>query len=124
MILILCAAFHLPLAALAQDTRGLNPPQPSSSVSIQQADKAQRALIEALGTKAEERTRYLLFATGFSFFIGAFCGYWAQNNYRNPVVWFFAGFVFSVVALAVILWLTYKNRRHKHYRRVMAYWHF
>ncbi|MFA7236379.1 MAG: hypothetical protein WC058_05905 [Phycisphaeraceae bacterium] len=37
---------------------------------------------------------------------GAFCALWAQNTNRNPWLWFFVGFFFSLVAVFVLL---YKN---------------
>lgn len=40
------------------------------------------------------------------FLFGAFCALWAQNTGRNAWLWFFLGFLFSVIAVLVLL---YKN---------------
>ena len=54
---------------------------------------------------------------------GAVCAYWARSVYRNPVLWFFAGFFFNIFAFAIIL-STYRRHRHKRrYRRVVSYWY-
>lgn len=42
------------------------------------------------------------------FFIGVFCGVWAQNSGRNPWLWLILGIIFNVVALIV---LCIKNSR-------------
>lgn len=37
------------------------------------------------------------------FVIGAVCALWAQNSKRNPWIWFFAGLIFNVITLLVML---------------------
>lgn len=124
MIVFLWAIVFLPLTGTLRAAVEPEPHAEARALSALQTEKAQNALIEALGNRAEYRTRVILVCCGVFFFVGAFCGYWAQNHYRNPVVWFFAGFVFSVAALAAIAWIHYRGRRRRSYRRVMAYWHF
>ena len=51
------------------------------------------------------------------FISGVICAFWAQNTGRNPWVWFFLGFVFSVFALLVLL---YKNSQDLDHRRRQA----
>lgn len=34
---------------------------------------------------------------------GAFCALWAQNTNRNPWLWFFMGFLFSIFTVLVLL---------------------
>jgi len=41
------------------------------------------------------------------FLYAGFCALWAQNTNRNPWLWFFAGFLFSVIAVVTLL---IKNR--------------
>jgi hypothetical protein len=43
---------------------------------------------------------------GAGILAGAICALWAQNTARNAWLWFFAAFVFSLIALLVML---YKN---------------
>src|SRR6185295_2590432 len=43
---------------------------------------------------------------GLSLLFGAFCALWAQNTWRNALLWFVLGAVFSVVTVLVLL---YKN---------------
>lgn len=45
---------------------------------------------------------------------GVICALWAQNTARNPWLWFFAAFVFSFIALMVML---YKNSNDLHRHR-------
>jgi ABC-type Mn2+/Zn2+ transport system permease subunit len=42
---------------------------------------------------------------------GAFCAKWAQNTGRNAWLWFLLGAAFSVVTLAVLLYLNAEGRR-------------
>jgi hypothetical protein len=44
------------------------------------------------------------------FLFGAFCALWAQNTGRNAWLWFFVGFLFSCIAVLVLL---YKNSEDK-----------
>jgi hypothetical protein len=44
----------------------------------------------------------------------AICALWAQNSGRNPWLWFFAGLIFSGIALLVLL---YKNANDLRERR-------
>ena len=37
------------------------------------------------------------------FLFGAFCALWAQNTGRNPWLWFFLGFLFSVITIFFLL---------------------
>jgi len=34
---------------------------------------------------------------------GAFCALWAQNTGRNPWLWFFAGAIFNVITVLILL---------------------
>jgi hypothetical protein len=40
---------------------------------------------------------------GVLFLFGAFCALWAQNTGRNPWLWFFLGFAFSVITVFFLL---------------------
>ncbi len=39
-----------------------------------------------------------------TFLFGAFCALWAQNTNRNPWLWFFAGAVFSIITICLLLY--------------------
>ena len=54
---------------------------------------------------------------------GALCAYWARSDFRNPVVWFLAGFFFNVLAVVIILNLHRRHHGKRRYRRVISYWY-
>ncbi|MEI8234820.1 MAG: hypothetical protein WCH57_09060 [Verrucomicrobiota bacterium] len=124
VMLILVVAFQMPMGGIAQEMPAPELPKRGEAVAPLQSEKVQEALIEARGTRAEARTRYLLMGSALMFLFGAFGALWAQNGHRNPVVWFFAGFFFTILTVVAILWLNPKYRKRKRYRRAMAYWNF
>jgi len=71
---------------------------------------AQKADMELRSAENQAANRNILTAAALMFLFGSFCAIWAQNTSRNSVLWFLAGFVFTVVPVLVILWL---NPRHK-----------
>lgn len=71
--------------------------------SATQAEMSQRIdkLSERVNALESKTNRESLGAVALLF--GAFCALWAQNTRRNPWVWFFAGAIFNVFAVFVVL---------------------
>ena len=122
--LVTLVAFHLPVGGIAQETQGAGLFRPEPTVSLVQGDRVQQALIEARGSRAVAQTRALLLVSCLMFLFGGFAALWAQKNHRDPPLWFFAGFIFNVATVGVILWLNARNRRRRRYRQGVAYWTF
>jgi len=122
--LITLVAFHLPVGVMAQETQDTGLFRHEQTVSLVQGDRVQQALIEARGSRAVAQTRALLLVSCLMFLFGGFAALWAQKNHRDPPLWFFAGFLFNVATVGVILWLNVRNRRRRRYRQGVAYWTF
>ena len=122
MLLSLLLAVQMPAKAL--ETSHVEWGRREQAVSVRQSEKEQQALIEARGAKSLLYTRFLLMASGLMFLFGGFCAHWAQNHHREPLVWFFIGFLFNVFALGALLLLAVRDRRRRRYRHGMAYWMF
>lgn len=102
----------------AQDLPGLDTLKDKKPVSQAQVEKAQWTQILRRAADVENRTRKIVNAILLMFLFGAFCVIWAQNTGRNVYLWFLAGFVFTVFAVLIILWLNPRERRRKkHYPR-------
>lgn len=71
-----------------------------------QSDTSRLDDLEQRLTRVEHRTRGDQAAGVAIFVCGAFCALWAQQTGRNAWLWFFLGFLFSVITLLVLL---YKN---------------
>jgi hypothetical protein len=57
-------------------------------------------------TRLEQRVNRLDSVVGAGIISGVICALWAQNTGRSAWAWFFAGLIFSVISLLVLL---YKN---------------
>ncbi len=52
---------------------------------------------------------HYIFIIIFELVVGMFTAIKAKEKNRNPFIWFFLGFIFSVIALLVIFLLPYKE---------------
>lgn len=92
-------------------------------VSSVQNDQEELNVVMARYDRWNRRNRDCVLIVAALMLCGALCAYWACSVYRNPVLWFFAGFFLNVVAFGIIL-SSYRRHRHKRrYRRVISYWY-
>ncbi len=54
-------------------------------------------------SRLESRVRTASTAGAVAFLFGAFCALWAQNSGRSGWLWFFLGFLFSVITVLFLL---------------------
>ena len=94
----------------------------TEKASMFQTDKAQLALVKAAGDRAAFRERTALLLLPLLCILGILCATWAQNDHRNIVLWFFAGFVFNIAALVAVFIIHRRNRRRRRLRRVISFW--
>ena len=88
-----------------------------------QTDEQELNVVMARYDTWNRRNRDLVVILAALVLCGSICAYWAHSVYRNPVLWFFAGFFFNIFSFALIL-RTYRRHRHKRrYRRVISYWY-
>ncbi len=52
---------------------------------------------------------YYIYIIVFELIVGMFTAIKAKEKNRNPFIWFFLGFIFSVIALLVIFVLPYNE---------------
>lgn len=52
---------------------------------------------------------YYIYIIIFELVVGMFTSIKAKEKNRNPFIWFFLGFIFSVIALLAIFILPYKE---------------
>jgi len=52
---------------------------------------------------------YYIYIIIFELIVGMFTAIKAKDKNRNPFIWFFLGFIFSVIALLVTFALPYKE---------------
>jgi hypothetical protein len=73
----------------------------------QEVKKLQSQVAELKANDKSNSKRNILISTSsLAFLFGGFCALWAQNTKRNAWLWFFAGLIFTGVAVLVLL---YKN---------------
>lgn len=72
-------------------------------VTVSPSSFAQVADLEPRVSKLESRMAQASAAGTVAFLFGAFCALWAQNSGRSAWLWFFLGFLFSVIAVLVLL---------------------
>ena len=46
------------------------------------------------------------------FLFGGICALWAQNTGRNAWLWFFAGMIFSVITVVILLSINNEENKH------------
>ena len=68
-----------------------------------QIESARLSSVESRITQLEGNARHASAAGAVAFLFGAFCALWAQNSGRSAWLWFFAGLIFSVIAVLVLL---------------------
>ncbi len=56
---------------------------------------------------------YYIYIIVFELFFVLFTAIKAKEKKRNPFIWFFLGFLFSVIALLIIFVLPYKQNHEK-----------
>jgi len=106
LFLTLCLSFGV----YAEEVPGMDIFTAKPTITEVQKAAAQKADMELRSAENQAANRNILTAAALMFLFGSFCAIWAQNTSRNSVLWFLAGFVFTVVPVLVILWL---NPRHK-----------
>lgn len=52
---------------------------------------------------------YYIYIVIFELIVGFFTAFKAKEKNRNPFLWFFAGFFFSVIALLIIFIIPYNE---------------
>jgi len=52
---------------------------------------------------------YYIYIIIFELIVGLFAALKAKEKKRNPIIWFFLGFLFSVIGLLMIFALPYKK---------------
>ena len=75
---------------------------------------AEPRTIDERVTRLEQRVGRADALVSVSVVAAVLCAWWAQDTGRNPWLWFFAGLVFSVISLLVLL---YKNAAEVRARR-------
>lgn len=111
MILVFCFLLMPGKECIAQDKinekEDLKIQLQSQNLEIEQLnqklDNQASAIQQKLGTYASSFMVLFLF--------GAFCALWAQNTNRNPLLWFFAGVIFNLLAVLLVLSNNYRDIR-------------
>lgn len=111
----LSCSLLLACAAAAQEPRAaphqqnvvpleLSPEGRTATIAHQLIDQELRfSRLERRATELENKLRNAGESGVTLMLFGAFCALWAQNTGRNPWLWFFAGLIFSVIAVVVLL---------------------
>ncbi len=73
------------------------------SVDAVAQDTTRISNVERRVSRLEGKGRQVTAVGGVGFLFGAFCALWAQNSGRSAWLWFFLGFIFSVIAVLVLL---------------------
>jgi hypothetical protein len=75
----------------------------AASISSAQPTDLRLSNLEPRVSKLEGKITQASAAGTVAFLFGAFCALWAQNTGRSAWLWFVLGFLFSVVAVLVLL---------------------
>lgn len=62
-----------------------------------------RAELREVSREVEKLEDKYIYGPPLAILFGAFCALWAQNTRRNAWLWFFAGTIFNVITVLVLL---------------------
>jgi len=102
MVMIICFSLVFYSKAHAQSDSSLDVQRLKSDV---QYLKSRLDSVESKASRTEDYIPFVLII------FGAFSALWAQNTGRNPWLWFFLGYVFSIITVIVILVKNPRSRR-------------